>query len=201
MEYHYIMVDFCYYANYLLYTFLFLFPTNRFLYHVCFAFGAGPLGVATIIVRNSMVLHDIDYITSAFIHIVPNLVMYNVHWVTQYHEDRGWDLYDAKQEQFSLSFTLYYYGVAFAMYIPWAYFFYSVLFVWGAKRIKENNYLTLITHVMKTNKFAEKVWTQYGEDNIKYMYMITHVILQFCTTTIGYICYWSHSFYVFIMVT
>jgi len=78
------MLEFCYYGNLIMYTFLFLSPQSQMLYYASFAFATGPLGWALPLVRCKFVLHSVDSLTSVFIHYTPLMLMWNLHWRTQY---------------------------------------------------------------------------------------------------------------------
>lgn len=77
---HYYMIDFCYFSNFLMMFYLFLYPTSPELFLLNFANANGPLMSAVITWRNSLVFHDLDKITSVFIHTLPFLVTYAVRW-------------------------------------------------------------------------------------------------------------------------
>mmetsp|Transcript_55604 Transcript_55604/g.118416 ORF Transcript_55604/g.118416 Transcript_55604/m.118416 type:complete len:430 (+) Transcript_55604:73-1362(+) len=75
-KFGYFLLDFCYFANLVLLWYLWLAPSSVKLFRVVFSFSNGPLGLAVIAWRNSLVFHSLDKITSLFIHIEPVLVTY-----------------------------------------------------------------------------------------------------------------------------
>lgn len=75
-HYHYFMIDFCYFSNYLLLFYLFFYPSSPHLFILNLANSMGPLLWAIVTWRNSLVFHDIDKITSVFIHIFPVIGTY-----------------------------------------------------------------------------------------------------------------------------
>ena len=60
-----------YYANAVLFAYLWVFPHSPGLFRVAFAFANGPLLFAVAAFRNSLVYHSIDHITSLWLHISP----------------------------------------------------------------------------------------------------------------------------------
>lgn len=87
MQYQYFLADLCYYVNFLLMLFIWVFPFSSKLYITCFAFSFGTLSFAVITWRNSLVLHSIEKITSSFIHLSPPIVMFTItHQLT--HEEK-----------------------------------------------------------------------------------------------------------------
>uniref|UniRef100_A0A060T8V7 Glycerophosphocholine acyltransferase 1 n=1 Tax=Blastobotrys adeninivorans TaxID=409370 RepID=A0A060T8V7_BLAAD len=75
-EWHYYLVDLCYFVNALVLLYLWVFPNSVKLYISCYAFSFGTLSWAVITWRNSLVLHSIDKTTSTFIHVLPPVVFH-----------------------------------------------------------------------------------------------------------------------------
>jgi len=78
-KYHYFMLDFCYYVQVLLLVEIYLIPSPD-LFQILFALSNGPLCVAIVMWRNSLVFHDLDKTTSVAIHIFPPLVTFSLRW-------------------------------------------------------------------------------------------------------------------------
>lgn len=74
--FQYFLADLCYFVNFLVLLFIWVFPKSDHLYMVCYAFTHGTLSWAVVTWRNSLVLHSIDKYTSSFIHIMPPSVMF-----------------------------------------------------------------------------------------------------------------------------
>ncbi|EPT02820.1 hypothetical protein FOMPIDRAFT_1117718 [Fomitopsis schrenkii] len=70
---HYFLFDLCYYANILNLIYIWLLPSNSALFVACYCLSHGSLASAVITWRNSLVFHDLDKVTSLFIHLYPPL--------------------------------------------------------------------------------------------------------------------------------
>jgi hypothetical protein len=79
-KFGYFLIDFCYFANYALVAYLWVFPRSPELFTVVFCLAHGPLAWAVFLFRNSLVFHSADKVTSAFIHISPMLVTFGLRW-------------------------------------------------------------------------------------------------------------------------
>ncbi|KAJ4456649.1 putative transmembrane protein [Paratrimastix pyriformis] len=79
----YFLIDLCYFANAILMAYVVFFPTCPILFQVCFVFSNGPLIWAIPAWHNSLVFHDIDKITSLFVHAFPTLVTFCLRWFAQ----------------------------------------------------------------------------------------------------------------------
>jgi hypothetical protein len=79
-KYQYFMLDFCYFGQVLLLLFLYAMPTSSTMFQIVFALTNGPLAVGAVMWRNSLVFHDLDKLTSVFIHLFPPLVTFCIRW-------------------------------------------------------------------------------------------------------------------------
>jgi len=79
-KYQYFMIDFCYFAQAMLLVGIFLVPSSTLWFQVVFTASNGPLLSGIVMWRNSLVFHDLDKLTSVFIHIFPPLVTFCWRW-------------------------------------------------------------------------------------------------------------------------
>lgn len=79
---HFFLCDFCYMVNAVFIFFLMWSSKSQTLYITCYVFGNGPLALAIVAFRNSLVYHKIDYLTSLAIHAVPMVIMTHIRWYT-----------------------------------------------------------------------------------------------------------------------
>ncbi|EGG24108.1 transmembrane protein [Cavenderia fasciculata] len=92
-KYHYFMLDFCYLCQVLLLFYLFghqylLGDTkSSSLFKLVFALSNGPLAWGTIVWRNSLVFHDVDKLTSVFIHLCPPIVTFCLRWYPPFYAE------------------------------------------------------------------------------------------------------------------
>ncbi|KAF8644645.1 hypothetical protein AX16_008357 [Volvariella volvacea WC 439] len=66
---HYFMFDLCYYVTILNFVYFWFLPSNVPLFVACYCLSHGSLASAVITWRNSLVFHDMDKVTSLFVHI------------------------------------------------------------------------------------------------------------------------------------
>ncbi|KAJ8086157.1 hypothetical protein PM082_004979 [Marasmius tenuissimus] len=69
--FHYFLFDLCYFVTIINFVYLWFFPSNAALFVACYCLSNGSLASAVITWRNSLVFHDLDKVTSLFIHIYP----------------------------------------------------------------------------------------------------------------------------------
>lgn len=68
------------YIKYLLLVHRFFYPHSHILFVICFACSNGPVAWAIVTWRNSLVFHDVDRMTSLFVHLLPPLVTFALRW-------------------------------------------------------------------------------------------------------------------------
>ncbi|GMM50520.1 glycerophosphocholine acyltransferase [Starmerella bacillaris] len=79
-NYQYFMADLCYFVNFLLVSYIWIWPNWSQLWVACFAFSFGTLAISVALWRNSLVMQSIDKTTSTFIHLLPPLVCYTINF-------------------------------------------------------------------------------------------------------------------------
>ena len=80
-RFHYFLLDYCYFANFMLIFYLVWYPTSPHLFLLNFVSSSGPLPVAVIMWRNSLVFHSMEKLAAIFIHIFPNIVVFTLRWL------------------------------------------------------------------------------------------------------------------------
>jgi hypothetical protein len=113
MKYQYFMLDFCYFVQILLLTSTFYWKDPTF-FQIVFSLSNGPLCSAIVMWRNSLVFHDLDKITSVFIHIFPPLVTFCSRW---YPPNGDFSLVCAEKDCYMSFWNAIVYP--FAFYILW----------------------------------------------------------------------------------
>ena len=86
LKQQFFLIDFCYFVNTIVLLYLWL-PQDVLgaelrgrLFTVCFNLAIGPVLLAAVVWRFSMVPHSNDKMTSLFIHISPSLTLHAIRW-------------------------------------------------------------------------------------------------------------------------
>ncbi|EWM23149.1 Protein of unknown function DUF2838 [Nannochloropsis gaditana] len=80
LKWGFFLLDFCYFVQVLCILQLYAFPSNCNLLKSIFLLANGPLAFAVPVWRNSLVFHDLEKITSLYIHVYPGLLLYALRW-------------------------------------------------------------------------------------------------------------------------
>ena len=197
---HYYMLEFCYFGNAIMYAMIFFFPECQHLYLASFAFAAGPIGWALALVRCKFVLHSIDNLTSVFIHFTPMTLMWNLHWKTQYNDNKKWIFYDSRKDTLSWSFIGNYYFCSVSTYLVWCVLYYLIVFVIAKKRIAERNYNTLKTYYESQGGAEGRFLNRFGAKYSGLVYLGSHFTVFLFTATVGILCYFSFYLHCILVV-
>lgn len=77
---HYLLYDFCYWANGLVLLYVWVFPKNETLFQIVFLSSNGPLAWAVLAFNQALALHKWQQVTSVFLHVSPMLLTYGIRW-------------------------------------------------------------------------------------------------------------------------
>ena len=80
LGWQYFLLDFCYFVLFCVFVNLYFFSESQLFFKVCFIYANGPLPLAIVVWRNSLVFHDYDKITSVYIHFLPCVLYYTGRW-------------------------------------------------------------------------------------------------------------------------
>eukprot|EP00879_Flechtneria_rotunda_P015404 GHRR01016106.1.p1 GENE.GHRR01016106.1~~GHRR01016106.1.p1 ORF type:complete len:374 (+),score=84.39 GHRR01016106.1:50-1171(+) len=192
-KWHYYLLDFCYFANLLLLIHLWVQPKSQLLRKVTFAYNTGPLTWSIVAFRNSLVYHDLDKVTSVFLHLAPACVTWTLHWHPD--ADRFGPRPDASEQDkqaWQHASFLQLVVLPLLPYVIWATAYYLKIFVVSAERIRQRGYITLFTYVTTTTKgvyaaIAKRVPLKYRPQ----VYLFLHMCFCGTTFTIAWLC-WHH---------
>lgn len=180
-NYHYFMLDFCYYANLTMVSFFLFYPDNELLYNISTAFAFGPLLIAVPLFTNSFVPHSIDKMTSLVIHILPGLAI----WDLQSNQCSGFNtnLYPLTD------FYLY----ASGSYFLWLFIYYLIIFCLTYERCIRKGNLTLYQWAMEDQTTLTYSYTGLlGERFRPLMFLSQHAISNLVLFCIAYMLVYNY---------
>lgn len=175
-NYHYFMLDFCYYANLTIMSFFLFYPESELLFNISSAFAFGPLLIAVPLFTNSFVPHSVDKITSLVIHVLPGLAL----WDLQSNQCTG---FTTKIYQLT-DFYLY----ASYSYFIWFFMYYFIIFCLTYERCIRKGNLTLYQWAMEDHTTLTYSYTGLlGERFRPFMFLSQHAISNLVLFCIAYI--------------
>ncbi|KAK9844314.1 hypothetical protein WJX74_000680 [Apatococcus lobatus] len=184
-HWQYYMLEYCYFSNLLL------------LLEIVFAHLSGPLSWSIPAMRNSLVLHDLDKLTSLFMHMSPALVGWAVHWYPNQLRVPTETWPAAQQEEWYTGTFFQLVILPMGPYLLWSITYYLKIFVISKERVQQENYQTLFKYMTKNKKaLAAKIVLRASPPFQPLLYMLMHLILCQAATATAYIwwhSYWAHT--------
>ncbi|KAL3764863.1 hypothetical protein ACHAW5_008479 [Stephanodiscus triporus] len=199
---HYFMYDFCYFAQIMMVLHVYKYPSNAQLEKALFSISNGPLLLAIVMWRNSIVFHSFDKMTSMFIHLLPSLVTFCRRWA-HHLSDKTFPL-NEKIEGSILAIVKDFWCVPFCYYVLWQTIYLVKTEVVSKKKLEYNTEImtSLRWLTRKKNSSSYKLMSAFGEHN----QLPTFVFIQALYTVVTFLVIpllwhsiWLHAFYVAII--
>ena len=139
---HYLLYDFCYWANGLSIYYTLFCPADPICFQVLFVVANGPLAWSILAFQQSLVLHSLQHMISVFIHSSPMILTLALRWqrpcagmTSRFATATPWDVSDS-----ILSMTVR--GVLY-FYLPWVLLYYLWVFVYLGEHVRRKGYYAL----------------------------------------------------------
>jgi hypothetical protein len=189
---HYLLYDFCYWANGLSLLYCWVFPQSPLLFQILFVVSNGPLAWSVLAFSQSLIFHSAPHMASVFIHTSPMLLTFTVRW-------NGTLFAVAEGDPMEIPFFELTRQAITCFYAWWVVLYYVWVFIIMAPRIRARGYKTLFDRVISRGptKFIARISNL---DLIqKAAYMLTHVVFAVFTmllTEVYWRSYGAHFFFV-----
>ncbi|CAF1313960.1 unnamed protein product [Adineta ricciae] len=196
-SWHYFVYDLCYFVNLLTLLYLWIFPSSKILFTVCYTLSHGPLGFAIVLWRNSLVFHSLDKVTSLFIHMYPPLTLFTLRWLLPIELQR--ERYPAIVHigETLHTKTAVFYTIIF--YLIWQLLYYAFI-IYGrrdkvARGLRATSYTWLLSD---KNGFVSRLIQKFGfgetNDGINRYKIVFYFFLQFAYMLLSIlpVCFWYY---------
>lgn len=182
---HYLLYDFCYWANGLSLLYVWVFPDSALLFQILFVVSNGPLAWSVLAFSQSLIFHSAPHMTSVFIHTSPMMLTHAIRWNTT-------PFTFAEGDPLAVSGFDMIYNAVTKFYGWWVVLYYLWVFIIMGNRIKARGYKTLFDRVV--NRGPTKFLAKISKHELvqKAAYMLTHFIFALFTMTLS-VAYW-HSY-------
>lgn len=140
---HYLLFDFCYWANFLLLLYVWVFPENSLLFQIAFLCSVGPLSWSVLAFNQAMIFHSWQHVTSVHIHVSPMLLTFGLRW----YPDSRFVICDDPPACQSVSAGTLMWNALTKFYIWWIVLYYVWVFLVLGSYIQRNGFQTLYDRV------------------------------------------------------
>jgi len=194
---HYLLWDFCYWANGLLLVYLWLFPHSALLFRISWCVANGPLAWSTLAFSHSLIFHSYPHLTSVIIHVSPALVTHGL----RFHPSGSFRVCDDYPACESSEVGMVWDSLRY-FYIWWILFYYVWVFVLMADRVKRNGYQTLFDRVVKgPGKFLAAISPHPVVQKAAYALIhLTFAVVSMGLSTLMWHSFWAHVLFIVAVV-
>eukprot|EP00475_Leptophrys_vorax_P002656 TRINITY_DN11492_c0_g1_i1.p1 TRINITY_DN11492_c0_g1~~TRINITY_DN11492_c0_g1_i1.p1 ORF type:complete len:458 (+),score=86.79 TRINITY_DN11492_c0_g1_i1:76-1449(+) len=192
---HYFLYDFCYWANYYSLIYVLLNPTNEVMFQVLFMVSNGPLAWSIPLFSSSTVFHNLQHMTSVFIHYSPMALTFCIRWAKS---DRfvicsGEESNASRLCKDVSSFDMIYDALT-RLYLWWMVLYYVWVFILLDKRVKRKGYMTLFSWLSGSKTIGELLKASSPHEKIqKAVYVLGHYCFALLTMIVATFLW--HNFY------
>jgi len=142
--FQYLMLELCYFGNFLGMLHVYVWPQNLIMRKLTFAVCSGPLMWSIMAMRNSLVFHDVDKMTTLMMHASPALAGWSLRWFPDDHYRMN--------DKFAVATWRELVGLPVMFYCCWVVFYYFICFVFLNDRIKRQGDVTMFDIMVPKDK-------------------------------------------------
>ncbi|CAF3906586.1 unnamed protein product [Rotaria sordida] len=181
-HWHYFTFDLCYFVNLLTLIYLWILPSSKILFAVCYSLTHGPLALAIVLWKNSLVFHSFDKVTSIFIHMYPPLTMFTLRWILPV--DLQLKYYPAivnTGSKLPMGTSMFY---TIIFYLMWQILYYTFIVYGRGQKVASGLRVTSYTWLLNNKKgFVSRLIQKLGfggpNDGINRYKLFIYFLLQF----------------------
>jgi len=197
---HYLMFEICYVANLLGMAHVYWYPDSAFMAKLAFAYGAGPLMWSIIAMRNSLVFHSFDKMTTLMMHASPAITAWTLRWYPNPTRISTMTPEFVTRMQTASWYEMTVFPVIF--YLLWVITYYMTTFVLLKHRIEAKGRATMFSLMVPSDKEKARrsplarMVISFPRSLQPFLYLTCHGIaatLALLPTKLFYDYYWLHT--------
>jgi len=197
---HFLLWDFCYWANFLCIFYCWFRPESPALFRTVFMCANGPLAWSVLAFNHAMIFHSYAHVTSVVVHFSPLLLTYGLRWYAApvgsgllgSREFRICDTDAASCAEVS-SFELVG-GALLRFYLWWLCLYYMWIFVALGSYIERHSYQTLWDRILvmkPVGPLLQKLLKTWPKLLVQLVYLLIHLFFSTSTMCIAVILWHS----------
>eukprot|EP00475_Leptophrys_vorax_P042103 TRINITY_DN79436_c0_g1_i1.p1 TRINITY_DN79436_c0_g1~~TRINITY_DN79436_c0_g1_i1.p1 ORF type:complete len:424 (-),score=80.15 TRINITY_DN79436_c0_g1_i1:75-1346(-) len=179
---HYFLYDFCYWANLYSIVYVTISSQNHIMFQVLFMVSNGPLAWSIPAFSSRAVFHNLQQMTTIFIHFSPMALTFCLRWT----KSVNFSICQNGEVDFKscddLSATYLVLLAISRLYIWWMVIYYFWVFILLDKRVKRKGYMTLFTWMAQTQVMGDIMRAVSPSEVIqKAVYLLGHYVFALVT--------------------
>ena len=202
---HFLLWDFCYWANAVCIYYCWVAPRNHALFQVVFMCANGPLAWSVLAFNHAMIFHSFPHVTSAVVHLSPMILSYGLRWHVGEDDERFTVCAGGRATACdAVGFGELFSNAMLRFYLWWnALYYVWILFALG-KYIERKGYQTLWDRFLTMKTFGpplQRLMRARGKLVAQFGYMLIHLGLASSTFAIAVLLWHSQIAHFAFVVT
>eukprot|EP00438_Fugacium_kawagutii_P015059 Skav217582 [mRNA] locus=scaffold129:289187:295677:- [translate_table: standard] len=186
---HFLLWDFCYWANFLCIFYCWVMPKSPAVFRTVFMCANGPLAWSVLAFNHAMIFHSYAHMTSVVVHVSPLLLSYGLRWYAAPMSDSmgapHFRICDGDADScLDVSFQTLLFGTMTQFYLWWLILYYVWIFVALGSYIERHAYQTLWDRILVMKPIGpllNKLLKKWPKLVVQLVYLLLH--LAFSTAT------------------
>jgi len=206
---HFLLWDFCYWANFLCIFYCVVMPSSPTVFRIVFMCANGPLAWSVLAFNHALIFHSYAHVTSVAVHMSPLVLTYGLRWYAGegregFMADR-FSVCDAGPESCSsVSVLSDLVGNALVrFYLWWMCIYYLWIFVALGSYIEKRNYQTLWDRILvmkPVGPWLKGLLKKLPKLVVQLVYLLIHLVFSTVTMCVAAVLWYSqvaHALFLF----
>jgi len=220
---HFLLWDFCYWANFMAIFYCLGWPRSPWLFRVIFMCANGPLAWSVLAFNHAMIFHSYAHITSVVIHTSPLMLAYGLRWYGYPQYDEKLFNGDATQttepymanrfvvcdEDFETTHECFTGGnfqlvreALTGFYLWWMILYYIWIFVALGSYVEKKGYQTLWDRILMmkpVGPMLKGMLERFPKLIVQGVYMLIHLLFSVCTMLVASVLWYNQFAHFFFL--
>jgi len=197
---HFLLWDFCYWANFLCIFYCWVMPKSPAVFRTVFMCANGPLAWSVLAFNHAMIFHSYAHMTSVVVHVSPLLLSYGLRWYAAPVSETSigathFLVCDGDAEScLDVSFQTLLFGTMARFYLWWLILYYIWIFVALGSYIERNSYQTLWDRILvmkPVGPILQKLLKRWPKLLVQLVYLLVHLIFSTATMCVAVVLWHS----------
>lgn len=197
---HFLLWDFCYWANFLCLYYCWVQPGNPWLFRIVFICANGPLAWSVLAFSHAMIFHSSAHVTSVVVHTSPVMLTYGLRWyaspvvadplIRQFMVCDGGSAAGCS----SVPFLTLVFDALSGFYLWWLVIYYLFIFIALGRYIEERGYQTLWDRILvmkPVGPVLKRMLQKFPKVLVQLVYLLIHLLFSTATMCVAALLWYN----------
>ena len=196
---HFLLWDFCYWANFLCIFYCWVMPKSPRVFRVVFMCANGPLAWSVLAFNHAMVFHSYAHMTSVVVHVSPLLLSYGLRWYAAPVSEHGlgarhFQVCPSSDSCSDISALQLIWDTLIGFYLWWLVLYYIWIFIALGSYIERHSYQTLWDRILvmkPVGPVLQSLLQKWPKLLVQLVYLLIHLAFSTATMLVAVVLWHS----------